>query len=618
MARITHRDLGNLSMGDTISRKTPTHEVFTQLLSHGNTDVTTQLNLNSLSQYPVANGGAGDVYRGLLLDGLPVAMKRLRIISSNDDEVVGQDIKYAAHETYVWSKCKHPNVLELIGIAQCQDRIMMVSPWMNNGNLSQLPKDSGADLFNMFAQIADGVAYLHDQGIVHGDIKGANILISDDHIPKLTDFGTSSLNKYTLQFTSGSELGNGFTIRFTAPEILSGGTKNTIEGDVYSLGMTMLAEITRTLPYREIINEVVVATKILTGKHPERPEDYMPTNQKRSDAVWDLLTQCWRTVPQDRPRASKLADRLKGFQSTIDKNMSINQILACLDYHGCQCHYMDEKLPKPGSRLVGGASNNSTAYNVLRHGKLAFRYLVDDQTGHEVCGQDLVIQAHELYVWSQCKHRYILKFLGATNLGGKLATISPWMKRGTLGSFMTQTILNRSELCRQVADAVVYLHSKGIAHGNISIANILVSDNRHAPENKCDGRLYEVTFESDVYALGHTILDIMLCNRTRYKPTSLYGNAATIPKRPKRYLSPGNEQADFLWSLLKRCWSASPENRPKASHVRNALRKITDEGLWESESEGEGEEDPDETIVESEIIVEAETTVYEETDDQMS
>ncbi|CAE6489045.1 unnamed protein product [Rhizoctonia solani] len=630
MSSRNRRDQGSSSRRGNISSNKSSDEILDQLLKHGNKDITQELILKECGQYPVSNGGAGNVYRGKIRGDRPVAMKSLRILAgTDDDEAEGRkQIARAAHEIYVWSKCNHPNVLELIGIAQYQSQIVMVSPWMANGNLNYFLRRSrdSVDVYNVCAQVADGVAYLHSEGTVHGDIKGDNILVSDEHIPKLTDFGTSSLSAYTLQFTSSAIDGRGYTICYTPPEILNEESKATIKGDVYSLGMVRYPNIASRL-----IQVKLTFTRlywVTDKKHPLRPEQGMPDNKKHADILWELLTSCWAYGPDSRPDASEVANKLRKIQHTIDSKMSVRQILRCLNLHGCED--VTKTLHDPNPRPQGNLSNSSTCYDIFRDGKLAFRCPSLDQPPEE-CRQQPDL-AYELYIWSQCKHPSILKLFGATEFRGNLAMVSNWRGRGTLDSYVTRNDVDRCEMCKQLVGAVSYLHSKNIAHGDLKMANILVSmllaSNtlqcklfgfsyarvyQHdqlkfsglrprvspppawlAPENKGSDKKPKATYEADVYALGKTILEILLRGRPGYKNFGPTPNALRIPKRPEQYLPPGNEQADRLWSVLKLCWSRNPKDRPRASRIKNVMRTITDEGLWGQVSES-GEDAPTES-----------------------
>ncbi|CAE6465439.1 unnamed protein product [Rhizoctonia solani] len=298
----------------TISSAMPPHQIISLLCEHNCKDVTNQLDLPKCGKFPTSNGGFGDVFKGRLQDGSSVATKCLRVKLGVDDQEARKQLRRTAHEIYVWSKCKHPNVLELIGVAQYQGRVAMVSPWMRKGSLTWfLSQHPAVDKYDMCAQIADGVAHLHTNGVVHGDIKGSNILVSHDYIPKLADFGTSflSMSQYTLQFTRSTGTGINSTIRYTAPEILKEETKLTTQGDIYALGMTVLEAITGAVPYEGSL-DVAVIQKIISGIHPTRPEKCMPTNRRHADAIWGLLVECWALDPDSRPSATETADRLRG------------------------------------------------------------------------------------------------------------------------------------------------------------------------------------------------------------------------------------------------------------------------------------------------------------------
>ncbi|CAE7202790.1 unnamed protein product [Rhizoctonia solani] len=298
----------------TISRRMTMDEVLYELYNHGCKNVTPYLNRSMSGNTPVAGGGFGDVYRGALNNGTEVGLKCVRLEADSDDGG-RKKVKDAARELYIWSKCKHPNVLELIGVTQHRNLIAMVSPWMDNGDLSRfLHKHPETDRYNLCTQIADGVAYLHQENVVHGDLKGANILVSKDHTPKITDFGTSSRNEYTLKFTETTKSPT-MSLRWTAPELIAETTnKNSFETDVFSLGMTMLEVVTGMHPYAGIHDGAVVL-RLVTGDYPIRPEAHIPTGNEKADLLWSLLVDCWALKPQDRPTAIQVRDRMESIAS---------------------------------------------------------------------------------------------------------------------------------------------------------------------------------------------------------------------------------------------------------------------------------------------------------------
>ncbi|KAF8602014.1 kinase-like protein, partial [Ceratobasidium sp. AG-I] len=101
-------------------------------------------------------------------------------------------------ELHTWSKCQHPNVVKLLGLVQFRRQIGMVSLWMKNGNLSQyLGQHPDLDRCRMSIGICEGLSYLHSGGVIHGDLKGLNVMINDYGAPLITDFGNAVLQHNT-------------------------------------------------------------------------------------------------------------------------------------------------------------------------------------------------------------------------------------------------------------------------------------------------------------------------------------------------------------------------------------------------------------------------------------
>ncbi|KAF8604112.1 kinase-like protein [Ceratobasidium sp. AG-I] len=292
-------------------------ELIAHLGDHGCQDITDRLDLNSCSAYPVSNGGFSDVYQGKLLDGSQVAIKTLRIqVNTNEN---------AARELYTWSKCRHPNVLGLLGLTEFRNQIGMVSYWMDNGSLHvYLDKHPEADRCRMSTGICDGLIYLHAAKIasvfatlfppanrcllqIHGDLKGPNVLISDDETPMLTDFGNAVLQESSLKFTE-STTGSGLSPRWAAPELINGSGTHSFAADVYALGMTILETITGKLPYSERSDLGVYAVLLFSEEVPLRPEDSIPSSSKDGDTLWVLLTACWARDRESRPSADQARD----------------------------------------------------------------------------------------------------------------------------------------------------------------------------------------------------------------------------------------------------------------------------------------------------------------------
>ncbi|GAB1522457.1 hypothetical protein RhiTH_005575 [Rhizoctonia solani] len=210
----------------SVSKQMTIREVISHLVAHGCQDLTKEIDNNAFTEHPVSHGGFSDIYRGRLLDNAHVAIKVLRISATGITEDL-KHFKHAARELHTWSKCAHPNVLSLLGLAEFRGRIGMISPWMTQGSLPRyLERTPDANRYNLCVQLCDGLSFMHQIGIIHGDLKGANVLISGDGIPVITDFGNSLYSNQSIEFTKTTS-SNSLTLRWSASELITGsGSQN--------------------------------------------------------------------------------------------------------------------------------------------------------------------------------------------------------------------------------------------------------------------------------------------------------------------------------------------------------------------------------------------------------
>ncbi|CUA75625.1 hypothetical protein RSOLAG22IIIB_05990 [Rhizoctonia solani] len=281
------------------------HEMFEYLTRSGCPDLTQSINPNGYSKRSIATGGFGDIYKGKLNDGTPIAIKVWR--SRALDEELGKDGKRAMREIYNWSQLDHENVQKLLGVVMFDERLGMVSKWMERGNLHEyLQKNPGVDPYPLCIQVAQGVEYLHDRNMVHGDLKAINVLVSSDHKLKLTDFDYSIMAESTV-FSQTTRMGGG-TFRWMAPELildLEGDQQRNKRTDIYALGMTFFEIISGTVPYHpQCKNDTGVYHAVRKKQFPRRDPAFFGSD-RRGDRMWALLMRCWDHDPAARPTATE-------------------------------------------------------------------------------------------------------------------------------------------------------------------------------------------------------------------------------------------------------------------------------------------------------------------------
>ncbi|CAE6427540.1 unnamed protein product [Rhizoctonia solani] len=310
------------ALRDVVTSAMTCTDIVTILTRHGCANLTSSLDESACSKYPIAHGGLGDVFQGRLLNGTTVAVKTIRAYY-HPGQLTRIYHKRAAKEIYTWSKCNHPNVVKLIGLAVFHECLAMISDWEVNGTLLHyLSKHPSADRCHLSTSICAGLVYLHKNVIVHGDLKGANILIAGDGRPMLMDFGNASLLDATLQFTQ-TDTEPSFSLRWTAPEILEGTSSHTIAADVYSLGMTILETFTSEVPFADESEQSLLVHILSRKKIPTRPGTIIPSRSINGNALWDILTRCWALDPKDRPSAGVVWHEIKSITPETLKALEV-------------------------------------------------------------------------------------------------------------------------------------------------------------------------------------------------------------------------------------------------------------------------------------------------------
>jgi len=155
--------------------------------------------------------------------------------------------------------------------------------------------------------VAHGLEYLHSKGVIHGDIKGSNVLISDDGSPRLCDFGQSKLVEIS-GFTATKLAGSA---RYQAPELLppdESTPKLTLETDIYGFSMTSLEILSGKKPFFHLSQDSSVIFQIQMGNRPKRS---VYSDGTFTDPMWELLVKCWNQDPAQRPNITSVVGDLE-------------------------------------------------------------------------------------------------------------------------------------------------------------------------------------------------------------------------------------------------------------------------------------------------------------------
>ncbi|KAG1778240.1 kinase-like domain-containing protein [Suillus placidus] len=232
---------------------------------------------------PHYTGGFGDVWKCTWSTSsrnskVTVAIKTMRVSDASQTAPLEKTARSIRREAHVWAKLKDDHVLSLLGITMGFGVLpAFVSSWMTKGSLDsylkQQPTLSTSRKLDMSLQIASGLKYLHEKGIIHGDLTPTNILINSDDKLCLADFGLSLILAESGNPTFNSC--HGGNVWWMAPEIAAPldleqgeSTKPTMPADIYSHGCIMLQLLCGQQPYFPLVNALHVMTAIVRGREP--------------------------------------------------------------------------------------------------------------------------------------------------------------------------------------------------------------------------------------------------------------------------------------------------------------------------------------------------------------
>jgi len=190
----------------------------------------------------------------------------------------------------------HPNIVKYHGFIKTADTLNIILEYCENGSLAFMCKRFGKFPENLaalyIAQVLEGLAFLHEQGTIHRDIKGANILTTKDGLAKLADFGVATKTNTKLEEKS-TVVG---TPNWMAPEVIELNGATTAS-DIWSLGCTVIELLTGHPPYHRLTS--MQALFAIVQNNPPIPEGISPV-------VQDFLMQCFQKDHNFRVTAKKL------------------------------------------------------------------------------------------------------------------------------------------------------------------------------------------------------------------------------------------------------------------------------------------------------------------------
>ncbi|KAF9449202.1 kinase-like protein [Macrolepiota fuliginosa MF-IS2] len=317
------------------------------------------------------SGGFCDVYK-VRYSEQEVCLRVLRLGQRSDVERV---IKDYSVEAILWGELEHENILPLYGLFYLDTsltRICLVSPWMENGNVVRyLEMNTTKPRKPLVCDIACGLEYLHGRDVVHGDLKGTNILVDNMGRACIADFGSSSFQMdMSLSLMTMTNSPAHRADRWAAPELSEDTPRPNKLTDIWSVGCVFFEVLTGLLPFSKYQSTRQINRVLDRGGLPdERNPDSIISSDEYDEGMRNLVHRCWASNPQYRPTSEGIVYDLRA-QGLVGngRDDDVQALLTREKEHFREVTRRDRNLSKPPAGVDGARVEQILGQKLIRAG----------------------------------------------------------------------------------------------------------------------------------------------------------------------------------------------------------------------------------------------------------
>ena len=546
----------------------------------------------------VGNGRFGEVCEAQYKD-LSVAVKYHKPETSVASEFLW--------EAELLKSLNHPHVIKLVGVNSKADKVFMVMEFMTNRTLLEYLKNFGRSqtlrtLMSMAAQVADGMAYLQTQSIVHRDLAARSVLVGESNVCKVSDFSEALC---TTRKDNPEYKERKYPIKWMAPEAATKQDYN-IHTDIWSFGILLYEIVTHgSSPYPGMTQDE--ALQMVTKG------DRMPIPPGCPQDIYYVMTECWKENPLARPSFETVQLQVQRISQTCKNtplvrvrtvkmknvNTERERTFSLNDPHPCGEDTLE--LDRSTVKL-------DTKFEEGRFGEVWKGYMKDGElVAVKIPKLDRTSVSeflHESEIMKTLQHPNVIRLRGVCTKGEPIYIITEFMMHGNMlkylrGSGRRAAMPQLLTWTCQICSGMSYLEQCSIIHRDVAARNILVSEQLlckvadfglaqkvsggsykessrtqfplkwMAPETVAQ-RIFSV--KSDVWAFGILLYEVVTHGALPY-PGVQNKDVSELLKTGYRMPCPRGCPKG-VYDIMFMCWKENPEERPNFSAIKINLNSV--------------------------------------------